>query len=585
MPISVYYKNEASQVCTLRPSPLVSIGSTLNKVGGETVGVTYVIELTGTILEDRGSPYALKAQDNTPFNYFDSTVPTGIGPYGQFDNSSGHSEDNRPKVQPIPENAKLDAIFSKQRAIKALFAMDGQRLEIMPVHGDEPAIICFPRVTSVSFEEGQYINRCNYTITLEADTLLNKNLTLDEDGNPVEESLKPALVGANDGMTTVDVINSSGSFIQEFSEDWSIEVDEERAEGLNRPRSYIITRNISATGKRHHFPSGNEVKTIEAWESAKNFVVQRLIAPDSGIYSYPNSFPFQVPNEDNQIGSGTLNLINAYGGYNHTRTESVDRAGGSFSVTETFLLASGSAYENYDMQISQGLDNAFVSVSINGTVTGLDQIVPSGYDSGSGTIPVSGTRYDNALKKYNLISNSGQFGLISDIYRRANSNVMTELNAQPRSVSLGVNEFDGEITYALEFDNRPSNIISGVLSESISVNDSYPGDVFAVIPVIGRATGPVMQYIGTRTEYKRDVSLDLQMDYTDIFMGSGRRLLTQKPSVVEPTKSQIRNLIKDLSPEDEPGIRKYFVSSPQESWSPKTGTYSFKISWTYELDS
>lgn len=75
------------------------------------------------------------------------------------------------------------------------------------------------------------------------------------------------------------------------------------------------------------------------------------------------------------------------------------------------------------------------------------------------------------------------------------------------------------------------------------------------------------------------------MDYTDIFMGSGRRLLTQKPSVVEPTKSQIRNLVKDLSPEDEPGIRKYFVNSPQESWSPKTGTYSFKISWTYELDS
>ena len=59
MPISVYYKNDDAQVCTLRPSPLVSIASNLNKVGGENVGITYSITLTGTLLEDRGTPYAI----------------------------------------------------------------------------------------------------------------------------------------------------------------------------------------------------------------------------------------------------------------------------------------------------------------------------------------------------------------------------------------------------------------------------------------------------------------------------------------------------------------------------------------------
>jgi len=47
---------------------------------------------------------------------------------------------------------------------------------------------------------------------------------------------------------------------------------------------------------------------------------------------------------------------------------------------------------------------------------------------------------------------------------------------------------------------------------------------------------------------------------------------------------KIGNLIKELSPQGEPGIRKYFVNPPSESWEPKTGSYSFNLTWTYELD-
>jgi hypothetical protein len=193
--------------------------------------------------------------------------------------------------------------------------------------------------------------------------------------------------------------------------------------------------------------------------------------------------------------------------------------------------------------------------------------------------------YGNALRKYNLISNSGRFGLPSDVYKRANNLVAVQLNSQPLSISLGTNQFNGEITYALSFDNRPTNIITGALAESFSVNDTYPGDVFAVIPVLGRATGPIIQYIGGRTEYRRDVSLNLTMDYTRIPYGSGREtLLLKKPSLVEPTATEIANLIRELSPQGEFGVRKYFVSPPAESWDPKAGTYSFNVSFTYELD-
>ena len=41
-----------------------------------------------------------------------------------------------------------------------------------------------------------------------------------------------------------------------------------------------------------------------------------------------------------------------------------------------------------------------------------------------------------------------------------------------------------------------------VKSETISVSDTNPGDIFSVIPVIGRATGPILQAAYGRTEYQ-----------------------------------------------------------------------------------
>jgi hypothetical protein len=282
-----------------------------------------------------------------------------------------------------------------------------------------------------------------------------------------------------------------------------------------------------------------------------------------------------------------MNLVDTYRGYNHVRTEQVDKSAGSYSVTDTWLLASGSAYEAYAMSISQSSDSPFVNVSIDGTIKGLSELTPDAATLGGDlTVDVgSGTAYANAISKFYEVSNSGQYGVGSNIFKRANRAVAVELNSQPQSISLGTNEYTGEITYALSFDNRPTNIISGVLSEIISVNDNYPGDIFASLPVIGRKTGPVLQYIGGRTEYSRSVSVELLMDYTDIGYGSDRKsLLLKKPSIVEPTKTQLRNLIKELSPQHEPGVRKYFIAPPTESWSPKEGRYSFNISWTYELD-
>ena len=572
MPIRIRYKNDASQECNLRPTPFVQISTNTLKNKQGNFGVTYSITLTGTLLPDEGSPLALDPQTDAPYAYLS---PASVhasneltGPYGVFDKTPLSAQSRPPRQQ--VKNRSASALLSKQRALRALFAQDGQRIEITDIFDQVGATLhCNPRVVSISFSEGNYVNKCEYTIVLEADVLLRgvgEGSYLDAEGT---------LVGSGSIQTNTQLDTFLGdagtAFLDSFDENWGLEVDDQQGQSVESPRSYRISHSINATGKTFYKEDGELSKP--AWQQARDFVIRKLSSQPSGHY----------PNVAGIIGSGTVNLINAYRGYNHIRTEQINETAGTYSVTENWVLSSGLSNENYSMSTSTSNTDPFVNVSIDGTVTGMSELSPSGLGN-SITMSASGA-YKNALRKYNEVSNSGRFGISSDIYKRANNLVAVQLNSQPISVSLGTNQYNGQLTYSLSFNNRPTNIISGVIAESIQVNDTYPGDIFAVIPVLGRKTGPVLQYIGGRTEYTRDVAINLTMDYTKIPYGSGRNtLLLKKPSVVEPTATQISNLLKELSPQGEHGVRKYFIAPPTESWSPKEGTYSFNITFTYELD-
>lgn len=573
MPIRVRYNNDPDQDCIIRPTPFIQITENVLKNKEGNFGITYGITLTGTLISDRGIPYALDPATNQPVEFFEPShePPLFIGPYGLFDKVPISSRE-KPFRQKVTKPAS--AMLSKQRALRALFARDGQRIELTDIFDNAGAtIVCYPRVISIDFTEGSYVTTCQYTIQLEADFLLRENTGNDQDAFVDLEG-----TFANSGelrkidTTFEQLINSSGTFfIEDYSEDWSLEADDTQGESLDNPRSYRISHSLNATGKTVYDFNGQIAKP--AWQQARDFVLSRLSSNPNAAY----------PNVAGQLGSGTLNLVASYGGFNHIRTEQINISTGSYSVTENWLLSSGTSLENYSMSTSASNSTPFVSVSIDGSIKGLSSIPPSQY--GDPKITAVSGAYANALSKYNQVSNSGQFGITSDLYKRANNLVAVQLNSQPVSVSLSTNQFTGDIGYNISFDNRPTNIISGAVSESIQINDTYPGDIFAVIPVLGRKTGPVLQYLGSRSEYRRDVSLNLIMDYTKIAYGNNRQsLLLKKPSIVEPTASQIANLLSELSPKGEPGVRKYFISPPTENWNPKDGSYSVNITFTYELD-
>lgn len=601
MPIRVLFNG--TDPCTIRPTPLVSIATQMLKTGaGESFGVTYTITLTGTLLADQGTPYAFH-WDGTKYTPIGAS-PNYVGPYGAFDNNMSHYGNNRPPMQEMHVHQASNAIFSKQSALRALFATDGQLMEITDFYNEEVAIYCYPRLVNIDFQEGIYVDKCDYTITLEADTLLKYNGIIDFEGTLVPK-VGAGLVAINE-PTLLNAANL-GVFVADFNEEWSIETDEQ-AENDNLPRTYRITHTVNATGKTHYGPkTDNTTQKITAYESAKTFVLDKL--RNSPYGNYPNlsksntnseridnapldGFPFgNQPGIANVIGEGTLDLVLQYGGFNHIRSEQSNINAGTYSVTETWVLAQSPVFENYNISVNASTDAPYITVTIDGNIKGLSSISARGYGGyGDRTDPTTEnygklTGYENALIKYNLLTNSGQFGLTSDVYKRANNVVAVQLNSQPKSITIGSNPATSEITYNAQFDNRPTNVITGAIAESISVNDTYPGDMFSVIPVIGRKTGPVLQYVGGRSEYKRDLQINLTMDYTKTAYGPYRSsFLLQKPSIIEPTATELANLINEFSPANEPGVRKYFISPPTESWNPKEGTYSLNLSWTYELD-
>jgi hypothetical protein len=600
MSLKIYYRN--GNVHYIRPTPFISISHTplKNKVGS--VGCTYEITLTGTIIAHDGSPYIVTEQNG---NIAANTLP----------NFSSSYDDPSITSRNVDIGDRLKAIILKQNKLRDLFSSDGQRIEIGSWLDGEKCIVFYPKVNSINFEEGLYVDTCKYTISLEAPLLFDKNNNVYTEGligltfTPNRYNLqrtKDHYLREENTQTVENIIDRWGGIVEDFTDTWSLETDESNGQttGLNYiPISFRVTRNMSATGRQVYasgkLPNGSTgMKKYEAWEQSIGFIKKTLLhenqaPPIGGEYYYEDNESYlQYPSRltydgrDGYFGREFLNIPSYYKGYNHVRTINIDKSAGSCSVSETWLLASGQSHlENYTVSLSTSVDNPFTSVKIDGNIKGLSDLHASGYmpshfDESPST---DHTPYKKAIDQYFKISNNGKFGVGSILYQRANNTSSPlVLNSQPLSISLGSNEINGEITYSLEFNDRPFNYFTGVLGENISVNDTYPGDVFAVIPVIGRKTGPILQYIQGRTEYKRNVNIELLLDYTELPYSSGRDfLMLNKPSLNEPIRTELQSLIKELSPSGEPYISGYFLNPPTETWSPKDGRYTLNLSWDY----
>lgn len=230
-----------------------------------------------------------------------------------------------PGTTPVEADARLGTLLTKQAALSALFSINGKALVVTSPDGSG-VTTCHPTVKSITFSEGIWVERTEYTIELEA----------------------PNLYGGTPPANVTDI-----------SDEWQIE-EAGFTKGTDNQMKPLwkLTHTVAAKGRLVYDGSG---VLIPAWQLARDWVVARLSTSNFAAR------PFNSSSE--------LNIAAGGQGYNHARTESINSTDGSFSLTESWLMGyTDQATEDYTASIKYTPEDLVTTtVTISGVIHGLGQ--------------------------------------------------------------------------------------------------------------------------------------------------------------------------------------------------------------------
>ena len=401
-----------------------------------------------------------------------------------------------------------------------------------------------------------------------------------------------------------------------------------------------------------------------AYLEAKRWVESRLdtgflgVINNSAAGGYVNSGLGYITNS--RTTTSPLSIFDHTHLYNHLRTVNFSITEGTYEVNETWLaMPTGIGYtEDYTIESSTD-DKHIKTVRVQGSIKGLSLVsmaVLTGdpiymNPSNDGKINLSGSieqfpapnNFDKPPKILdNTTSNSTYTTLYSNKYNNANSgwihdikpylyrrahlvmnsidrtknyiNIATPtkfpsnpiycneslLNIIPISTSEGHDPKKGTISYNCEYSNK-FNMISGTISESITISETNPVDVISESFVLGRRLGPVLQSLGARTSSKKSVNIEVTVQPPSSIQGF---LMTSVECPVYtggPVFGVIDMLIEGLKPYGDRGNNiwmfgnldqrtgpkngnqgQVFVTENNISWNPTEGRFSRSVGWVYQ---
>lgn len=492
------------------PAPLVRIEKTYDRTQSrQKVGSRFTVTLTGTLVTCKGSPNSA----------------------GEFWTDSGYPDQAfQTDVEELDSTNQMQFLQRKMQALRYLFAQDGKSFEVQPLDGTAP-LRCYPTVQNISFNEGAWVDRVDYTIVLEADELFGFDTEHSKDTEDYEW---------NDDYFRDS--NGNHLYLSEVNESWSIETVEE-GENESNPYTYRLTHTLSAVGKKAYDGDG---LVSAPHEQARAWVIPRL-----GVdTAYVNSTQ----------GLG----LSGMSAFNHVKQENVDESSGSYAVTETWILAKGSVREDFNITISTTIESPYTNVRIEGEIIGLETRDVNGN--------ITTSKFAAADAKYTTL-------LAGTMLTRAQTYSGVVLNTTVLSNSVGKNPVSGRINYTFEYDTRPSNCISGAISERITISDSNAADVIAIIPVIGRAAGPVLQNMSTITETRRTVNVEVLVapqSYCYTTAGGVAQVMGAAPSAA------VAVVINAFAAELISNYNQVYKERDEPVWEPKSGRYSRNVTWVFQ---
>jgi hypothetical protein len=363
----------------------------------------------------------------------------------------------------------------------------------------------------------------------------------------------------------------------------------------NPYKVFTLTHTLSAVGIRKYSAGSLESGNGEAWRRVEKRIED---SPSDAVVEDhinnqtigPQFIPFFMNTSANR-NDLKINLGVKYKVYNHSRNSSVDISGAGYNLTDTWIVALDGTVATHTLEtsIDNQIDSPATTITVNGTINGLntqtikeeaeaeledevDSSEASEEDLDAVEEPAS-TNKNNAHSNaetalaqiwgYTFTEASRVYGIIPASLSRGQT-----LNNNILKKSVGHNKNTGTITWSVSYSDieifGDSNVISSE-DISISYNNYNSGgldtQVIALIPVIGRPEGPIMQRFNTRKERTASVNLDLVFKKT------------HRPDA--PPTSYANSIVSQYRPANAR------VNSRTESWNKKTGVYNLSIEWVY----
>jgi len=205
-------------------------------------------------------------------------------------------------------------------------------------------------------------------------------------------------------------------------------------------------------------------------------------------------------------------------------------------------------------------------------------IVVDSYDRNAANYPHNLNQFDTTISNPNIMFSKERL-----------------LNTSPISCSEEHDPRHGTINYNYEYNNRFTHL-SGVISETVRINDNGPADVINEAFVLGRRLGPALQNLGSRTSSRKEVSIEISVvppwSIAGFVLNNKECPLYTGGAVF----SGISGMIKDFRPfsstrsaglfaGDAVGCNTggvSYVSSDTTTWDPIGGRFTRNVAWIYQ---
>jgi len=409
---------------------------------------------------------------------------------------------------------------------------------------------------------------------------------------------------------------------------------------------FRLSRKVSADG----LPSHNVVNyggvpasaNYSAYINAKKWVEMQLASSFNG--NSASGYP--------KFSSNTIFSIDSFDKiflYNHLRTINFNTNAGSYEVNDTWLaMPTGLNYlEDYTVESNTDEKN-IKTVKVQGQIKGLmmsslpvmtgqaDKMIPdnNGIISITGLL-AAGTTGGKSMQRLDELSQTGLVlsdskyinavsGWLHDIkpyiYRRAcmvvdsldrnapyvqfnyspqpplNNPIYSHermLNIIPIATTESHDPRKGIVSYTYEFNNK-LKLLSGVISENITINDTGPVDVINQAFVLGRRLGPVLQSLGTTTSSTKSVTVEIIVgtptgidgclitsNYCPVWTGGTTyKAIEELIDGLAPFGRRVVNIFPNMS--REPLTGQVYLQQNDLSWNPTEGRYIRNVSWVYQ---